>query len=191
MQPIMRTATLTALLMVQALPAAAARADDESAPPPLSKLSSFRVMPRVLHQKDVLRVLMKCPVRANHAVIGSTAFTLKGSWRSFREVGVNLSNGGFGKHAIPISRFAEPGHHDVHIKCVKVTLDHATGFKKVKLLSRASTPILIHPVKLHREPTSEETPPEPTAPATTAPPAPMAEPPEGVVSTVRGHLTTA
>jgi hypothetical protein len=156
--PVRWTAVAIALLTVPALPAAAVR-QDSGPPSPLRKLSSFRVLPRVLYQREVLRVLMKCPARANRGVVGSTAFTLKGSWRSFREVGVNLSDRGFGKHAISISRFAEPGHHDVHIKCVKVTIDHATGFKNVELLRRASTSILIHPVKLHPEHTSDTTQP--------------------------------
>lgn len=88
-------------------------------------------------------MLLHCPDDSNHAIVGSTAFPLKGSWRSYREVGVGLSERGFGRRGIIISRYAPPGHHEVHMKCVKVTIDKATHLRKVKVLGRASEPLFV------------------------------------------------
>ncbi|MEW1847009.1 hypothetical protein AB0392_54430 [Nonomuraea angiospora] len=107
------------------------------------KLTSLVVMPESPHQNDVIRVLMHCPTEANHAIVGSTAFPLKGSWRIYREVGASLSKRGFAKKGIVISRFAPLGDHDVNLKCVKVTIDRVIGVRKVKVLSEAVVPIYV------------------------------------------------
>jgi hypothetical protein len=93
---------------------------------------------------------MHCPDEANHAIVGSTAFTLKGSWRLFREVGVGLGEKGFGKAGIIISRYALPGHHTVLMKCVKVTADKVTGLRKVEVLSRSSAPLVVRVFRVHQ-----------------------------------------
>lgn len=127
--------------------AGVARADTS---PPWKKLTSFLVMPEAPHQNDVIRVLLHCPVEANHAIVGSTAFTLKGSWRRYREVGVSLSDRGFGKRGVIISRYAPPGDHEVHMKCVKVTIDKASGLRKVKVLSRGWAPLLVRDFRVRQ-----------------------------------------
>ncbi|MGP4101496.1 hypothetical protein [Nonomuraea sp. KM90] len=147
------TAVLAAVLstVVTTGPAAAqvARGDDDDDSTPLwQKLTSFRVSPEVPHQNDVIRVLLHCPVEANHAIVGSTAFTLKGSWRIYREVGVGLSGRGFGRRGVIISRYAPPGDHEVRMKCVKVTIDKATGLRKVKLISRAAGPLTVRKFRI-------------------------------------------
>ncbi|MEU8397163.1 hypothetical protein AB0C28_18380 [Nonomuraea sp. NPDC048892] len=114
--------------------------DDE---PKWRKLTSFRISPEAPHQNDVLRVLLHCPVEANHAILGSTAFMLKGSWRRYREVGVGLTSRGFGRRAVIISRYAPPGDHVVRMKCVKVTIHKPSGLRKVKVLSRDALPLTV------------------------------------------------
>ncbi|WP_237109578.1 hypothetical protein [Nonomuraea sp. MG754425] len=114
------------------------------------KLTSFKVMPYSVHQNDVVRILVHCPVEANHAIVGSTAFTLKGSWRAYREVGLGLGGKGFGKKGVIISRFAWPGEHEVHMKCVKVTIDKVTHVRKVKLLSSASADLLVREFRIRQ-----------------------------------------
>ncbi|TYB69088.1 hypothetical protein FXF51_07480 [Nonomuraea sp. PA05] len=136
MRAIIGMAAAAVLTTVTAAPAHAGT-------PPWRKLTSFFVMPHAPHQNDVVRVLLHCPEEANHAIVGSTAFTLKGSWRIYREVGLGLTGRGFARDGVIISRYAPPGHHDVHLKCVKVTIDKATHLRKVKVLSRASAPLLV------------------------------------------------
>ncbi|GAA2206535.1 hypothetical protein GCM10009850_019930 [Nonomuraea monospora] len=111
--------------------------------PPWRKLTSFFVMPHAPHQNDFVRVLLHCPDDSNHAIVGSTAFMLKGSWRTYREVGIGLSGRGLGRDGVGISRYAPPGHHEVHLKCVKVTIDKATHLRKVKVLGRASASLFV------------------------------------------------
>ncbi|MEV0829229.1 hypothetical protein [Nonomuraea rubra] len=127
-----------AAVLVTAAPGTA-----HAGPPPWRKLTSFFVTPYAPHQNDVIRVLLHCPDESNHAIVGSTAFPLKGSWLAYREVGVGLSGRGFGRRGIIISRYAPPGHHEVYMKCVKVTIDKATHLRKVKVLGRASAPLFV------------------------------------------------
>jgi hypothetical protein len=130
--------------------AEAARGGVEETGPPWQKLTSFLVRPQAPHQSDAIRVLLHCPIEANHAIVGSTAFPVKGSWRLFREVGVSLSGQGFGKAGIIISRFAPPGRHNVLMKCVKVTIDKATGLRKVKVLGRSSAPLVVREFRVRQ-----------------------------------------
>ncbi|NJP94272.1 hypothetical protein HCN51_33365 [Nonomuraea sp. FMUSA5-5] len=119
-------------------------------PPPWRKLTSFFVLPSAPHQNDVVRVLLHCPDEANHAIVGSTAFMLKGSWRTYREVGLGLSERGFARDGVIISRYAPPGHHEVRMKCVKVTIDQHTHLRKVKVLSRASVPLFVREFRVRQ-----------------------------------------
>ncbi|GAA1634399.1 hypothetical protein GCM10009733_034250 [Nonomuraea maheshkhaliensis] len=123
--------------------ATATSTDDNDDEPKWRKLTSFRISPEAPHQNDVLRVLLHCPVEANHAILGSTAFMLKGSWRRYREVGVGLTSRGFGRRAVIISRYAPPGDHVVRMKCVKVSIHKPSGLRKVKVLSRAALPLTV------------------------------------------------
>jgi hypothetical protein len=123
--------------------ATAATDDSDDDQPKWRKLTSFRISPEAPHQNDVLRVLLHCPAEANHAILGSTAFMLKGSWRRYREVGVGLTSRGFGRRAVIISRYAPPGDHEVRMKCVKVSIHKPSGLRKVKVLSRAALPLVV------------------------------------------------
>ncbi|MEU8362222.1 hypothetical protein AB0C27_40010 [Nonomuraea sp. NPDC048882] len=140
------TPTATAAATPTATAAATAAATDDNDnddEPKWRKLTSFRISPEAPHQNDVLRVLLHCPVEANHAILGSTAFMLKGSWRRYREVGVGLTSRGFGRRAVIISRYAPPGDHVVRMKCVKVTIHKPSGLRKVKVLSRDALPLTV------------------------------------------------
>ncbi|MEU8324517.1 hypothetical protein AB0C33_39690 [Nonomuraea sp. NPDC048881] len=142
-------AAAVAVTVVVAGPAALAAADTgPDGDTTWQKLTSFRVSPAAPHQNDALRLLIHCPSQANHAVVGSTAFPIKGSWRIFREVGVGLGGMGFGKKGVVISRYAPPGEHVVRLKCVKVTADWLTGLRKVKVISRSEVPLVVRPFRL-------------------------------------------
>ncbi|MEV0616836.1 hypothetical protein AB0I81_26195 [Nonomuraea sp. NPDC050404] len=139
---------LAVAVLVPALMSAPAVAGEW--PPDWRELTSFQVMPHAPHQNDVIRVLLHCPGDANHAIVGSTAFTLKGSWRPYREVGLGLSERGFARDGVIISRYAPPGHHKVRLKCVKVLIDKATRLRKVKVLSRAYAPLLVRDFRIRQ-----------------------------------------
>ena len=144
----MRTITLmaaaAALAVAPVTAAEAARGTD----PDWQNLTSFRVSPQAPHQNDVIRVLLHCPDEANHAIVGSTAFPIKGSWRIYREVGLGLGEKGFAKKGIVISRYAPPGRHVIRMKCVKVIADWPTGLRKVKVISRSAAPVVVRPFRL-------------------------------------------
>ncbi|MFI9595419.1 hypothetical protein [Nonomuraea sp. NPDC052265] len=148
----MRSITLLAAVALASVPAGPAAlaeaASGQDGDTSWKKLTSFRVSPAAPHQNDAIRLLVHCPTQANHAVVGSTAFPVKGSWRMFREVGIGLGGMGFGKKGVVISRFAPPGEHEVQLKCVKVTADWLTGLRKVKVLSRSSVPLVVRPFRL-------------------------------------------
>ncbi|WP_336213777.1 hypothetical protein [Nonomuraea sp. LPB2021202275-12-8] len=142
---------MAALVMGQSAPAEALRASSESIgitardpiPAEWKNLTSLRVLPERPRQNNDVRILAHCPVAANHAVVGSTAFTLKGSRRLYREVGAGLSDRGLARRSVSISYYALLGHHEVHMKCVKVTIDQKTRFRKIRVISRCSVPLLV------------------------------------------------
>jgi hypothetical protein len=149
---------LTGMALVAALaalamgpgPAAEARTAVTDDPPPedWKKLTSLRVLPEHPHQNDIVRIFAHCPVTANHAIIGSTAFALKGSRRLYREVGLGLSDRGLGRRAASISYYALLGHHEVRMTCVKVTIDPETRYRKIQVISRCTAPLTVRRFRL-------------------------------------------
>ncbi|GGQ24102.1 hypothetical protein [Streptosporangium pseudovulgare] len=109
----------------------------------LKKVPSLRVLPFDPRQASHVRVFAHCPKTANHALIGSTAFTLKGSRRIYREVGLSLSKRGLGHRATSISYYALPGFHEVCLKCVKVTMNLRTRIRHIRVVGRASVPLVV------------------------------------------------
>ncbi|MFB9676195.1 hypothetical protein [Streptosporangium vulgare] len=112
-------------------------------PPWLKKVPSLRVVPMWPRQASSVRIFVHCPPKSNHAIIGSTAFNLKGSRRIYREVGLGLSNRGLGHRAVSISYFALPGFHKACLTCVKVTMNKRTRIRRIKVLGRDSAPIYL------------------------------------------------
>ncbi|MFD8532402.1 hypothetical protein ACFV0L_33805 [Streptosporangium canum] len=112
-------------------------------PAELKNRTSLRVLPEWPRQNNNVRILAHCPPAANHAIIGSTAFTLKGSTRLYREVGLGLSNRGLGRRAVSISYYVLPGDHEVCMKCVKVTINQKTRIRKIRVISRYSVPLQV------------------------------------------------
>ncbi|MFC7647151.1 hypothetical protein ACFQX6_46470 [Streptosporangium lutulentum] len=68
-------------------------------PPELKNVTSLRVLPWNPRQNNNVRIFVHCPPTSNHAIIGSTAFNLKGSRRIYREVGLGLSDRGLGRRS--------------------------------------------------------------------------------------------
>jgi hypothetical protein len=116
--------------------------------PAWKQRTSLLVMPQRPRQNNVLRILAHCPTAANHALIGSTAFRLKGSARLYREVGLGLSDRGFGRRSVSISYYAPLGHHVVRMKCVKVTIDKKTRLSRVKVISRYALPLQVRKFRI-------------------------------------------
>jgi hypothetical protein len=112
------------------------------------KRTSLLVMPQRPRQNNVVRILAHCPTTANHALIGSTAFRLKGSARMYREVGLGLSGRGFGRRSVSISYYAPRGHHIVRMTCVKVTIDKKTRVSRVKVISRYAVPLQVRKFRI-------------------------------------------
>jgi hypothetical protein len=141
---------LVATLAIGPGPAAEARTAATDDPPPedWKKLTSLRVLPEHPHQNDIVRIFAHCPVTADHAIIGSTAFALKGSRRLYREVGLGLSDRGLGRRAAGISYYALLGHHEVRMTCVKVTIDPRTRFRKIQVISRCTVPLTVRRFRL-------------------------------------------
>ncbi|MCP2347246.1 hypothetical protein [Nonomuraea roseoviolacea] len=129
---------------------AAAAASRGPLPKDWKKRTSLRILPQWPRQNDTVRVFVHCPTKANHALIGSTAFTLKGSWRIYREVGLGLSDRGLGRRGVGISYYAFPGDHLAHLKCVKVTINEHTRIRKVRVISRFTVPLVVRPFRLGR-----------------------------------------
>ncbi|NUW44417.1 hypothetical protein [Nonomuraea rhodomycinica] len=146
------TATLAAVPCPPAAANAAAPVAASRGPLPKDwkKRTSLRILPQWPRQNDTVRVFVHCPTKANHALIGSTAFTLKGSWRIYREVGLGLSDRGLGRRGVGISYYAFPGDHLAHLKCVKVTIDEHTRLRKVRVISRFTVPLVVRPFRLRR-----------------------------------------
>ncbi|ACZ91615.1 hypothetical protein [Streptosporangium roseum] len=124
-------------------PTSGASVTGGSGPDGWKKRTSLRVLPQWPRQNNNVRILAHCPTAANHAIIGSTAFTLKGSTRLYREVGLGLSDRGLGRRAVSISYYALPGYHEVCMKCVKVTIDQKTRIRKIRVISRYSVPLQV------------------------------------------------
>ncbi|MER7501539.1 hypothetical protein AB0L05_38140 [Nonomuraea pusilla] len=114
------------------------------------RVTSLRVVPRRPQQNDVVRIFVHCPTKANHAIIGSTAFTLKGSRRLYREVGLGLSKRGLGRKGVVISYYALPGYHPVLLRCVKATMRKVSRIRKTRLVGRAAAPLVVRPFRLRR-----------------------------------------
>ncbi|MEV4098507.1 hypothetical protein [Streptosporangium saharense] len=106
-------------------------------------VTSLRVLPAWPRQNNDVRLMVHCPTGANHATVGSTAFALKGSRRVYREVGIGLSDRGLGRDTASISYYALPGPHTVTLRCVKVTIDHATRIRKIRVLSRVTVSMVV------------------------------------------------
>ncbi|MEU6743104.1 hypothetical protein [Streptosporangium sandarakinum] len=109
----------------------------------LRKVPSLRVLPFDPRQASHVRIFVHCPRTANHALIGSTAFNLKGSRRIYREVGLGLSDRGLGHRAASISYYALPGFHEVCLKCVKVTMNLRTRIRHIRVVGRAAVPLIV------------------------------------------------
>lgn len=105
--------------------------------------TSLRVLPHSPRQRNIVRIFAHCPKKANHAIIGSTAFTLKGSRRLYREVGLGLSDRGLGTRSASISYYALLGFHQVCMECVKVTIDQETRLRRIQVIGRDSAPLRI------------------------------------------------
>ncbi|MER5645789.1 hypothetical protein [Streptosporangium sp. NPDC002524] len=112
-------------------------------PPWLKNVPSLRVLPLWPRQASHVRIFVHCPPKSNHALIGSTAFNLKGSRRLYREVGLGLSDRGLGHRAASISYFALPGFHEACLKCVKVTMNQETRIRRIRVLGRDSVPLYV------------------------------------------------
>ncbi|MFF3439809.1 hypothetical protein [Streptosporangium sp. NPDC002721] len=112
-------------------------------PPWLKKVPSLRVLPLWPRQASHVRIFVHCPPKSNHALIGSTAFNLKGSRRIYREVGLGLSDRGLGHRAASISYYALPGFHEACLKCVKVTMNQQTRIRRIRVLGQDSTPLYV------------------------------------------------
>jgi hypothetical protein len=125
-------------------------AADDGIPDEWKKRTSLRVLPHRPRQNDVVRIFVHCPPAANHAIIGSTAFTLKGSPRFYREVGLSLSDRGLGRRAVLISYYALRGHHEVELECVKATVDDKTRLRRTKLISRCDVPLFVRRFDVRR-----------------------------------------
>ncbi|MEV0385530.1 hypothetical protein [Nonomuraea sp. NPDC050643] len=115
----------------------------DTIPDAWKKRTSLRVLPEWPRQNDVVRIFVHCPTAANHAIIGSTAFGLKGSNRLYREVGLGLSDRGLGRRGVLISYYAKLGDHTVGLKCVKATVDHKTRISRSRLISRFDVPLRV------------------------------------------------
>ncbi|WP_345569552.1 hypothetical protein [Nonomuraea rosea] len=105
--------------------------------------TSLRILPGRPRQNNDVRLFAHCPEAANHVIIGSTAFNLKGSTRLYREVGESLSDRGLARRSVSISYFALPGPHQVLMKCVVVTMNQKTRIRKIKVISRYAVPLLV------------------------------------------------
>ncbi|MDP9848480.1 hypothetical protein [Streptosporangium lutulentum] len=112
-------------------------------PPELKNVTSLRVLPWNPRQNNNVRIFVHCPPTSNHAIIGSTAFNLKGSRRIYREVGLGLSDRGLGRRSAGISYFALLGDHEVCLTCVKVTMNQQTRLRKIRVTGRDSVPLLV------------------------------------------------
>ncbi|GGO77598.1 hypothetical protein [Nonomuraea cavernae] len=151
MRVLMGMALVAALAMGPAADARTAPAtSDDSPPKDWKKVTSLRVLPELPRQNDVVRIFVHCPTTANHAIIGSTAFALKGSRRFYREVGLGLSDRGLGRRAVIISYYTLLGDHDVRLKCVKVTINQKTRLRKIRLISRCTVPLTVRRFRLAR-----------------------------------------
>lgn len=124
-------------------PTATATGGGSTIPPALKKVPSLRVLPSEPRQSSHVRIFVHCPKKANHAIIGSTAFQLKGSRRIYREVGMGLSDRGLGHRAVSISYYALPGWHDAFLKCVKVTMNKKTRFSRTRVIGRDAIPLYV------------------------------------------------
>ncbi|MGC5016475.1 hypothetical protein ACLQ2R_37405 [Streptosporangium sp. DT93] len=115
----------------------------DTIPPALRNVTSLRVLPRRPRQAGYVRVFVHCPPESNHAIIGSTAFTLKGSRRLYREVGLGLSDRGLARRGVSISYSALPGRHGACLTCVKVTMDQRTRVRRIRVIGRDSAPLRV------------------------------------------------
>ncbi|HUR08142.1 MAG TPA: hypothetical protein VM347_36765 [Nonomuraea sp.] len=124
-------------------PTATATADKNPIPPALRKVPSLRVLPEQPRQASHVRIFVHCPKKANHAIIGSTAFQLKGSRRIYREVGMGLSSRGLAHRGVSISYYALPGFHKALLKCVKVTMNRKTRIGRTRVVGRDAIPLYV------------------------------------------------
>ncbi|MGW0593617.1 hypothetical protein [Streptosporangium sp. NPDC002607] len=112
-------------------------------PKALKNVPSLRILPPWPRQASHVRIFVHCPPSSNHAIVGSTAFNLKGSNRLYREIGVGLSDRGLAHRAASISYFALPGPHGACLKCVKVTMNKQTRIRRIRVTGRASAPLFV------------------------------------------------
>ncbi|WP_326645615.1 hypothetical protein OG884_13655 [Streptosporangium sp. NBC_01755] len=112
-------------------------------PKALKNVPSLRVLPPWPRQASHVRIFVHCPPSSNHAIIGSTAFNLKGSNRLYREIGVGLSDRGLAHRGASISYFALPGPHGACLKCVKVTMNKQTRIRRIRVTGRAFAPLFV------------------------------------------------
>ncbi|MFI6509364.1 hypothetical protein ACIBCT_17285 [Streptosporangium sp. NPDC050855] len=123
--------------------AAAGPSGGDGIPPAWRDVASLRVLPRWPRQASHVRVFVHCPPGSDHAIIGSTAFTLKGSRRLYREVGLGLSGRGLAHRAVSVSYSALPGRHGACLRCVKVTVDERTRVRRIQVIGRDSAPLRV------------------------------------------------
>ncbi|MEU7854695.1 hypothetical protein [Nonomuraea sp. NPDC049141] len=112
-------------------------------PKALKKVPWLRILPWNPRQASHVRIFVHCPKKANHAIIGSTAFQLKGSRRIYREVGMGFSDRGLGHRGVSISYYALPGWHKALLKCVKVTMNKKTRISRTRVLGRDAIPLYV------------------------------------------------
>lgn len=146
MRSVAAMVAVTASLLAPGVPALARPVPGAGGDPPSDgwkRRTSLLVMPQRPRQNNVVRILAHCPTSANHAVIGSTAFRLKGSARWYREVGLGLSDRGLGRRSVAISYYAPLGHHEVRMTCVKVTIDKRSRVSHRKVISRYAVPLQV------------------------------------------------
>ena len=124
-------------------PSPSSPSDKNPIPKALRKVPSLRILPSRPRQGSHVRVFVHCPKKANHAIIGSTAFRLKGSRRIYREVGAGLTGRGLAHRSVSISSYALLGFHEALLKCVKVTINTKTRFSRTRVIGRDAIPLYV------------------------------------------------
>ncbi|WP_146607613.1 hypothetical protein [Spongiactinospora gelatinilytica] len=108
-----------------------------------SRITALRVRPWAPRRDSDLRVEVRCPSPSTHATVASDAINAVGSRRGSRELGIGLDDDGYGHDTEGVPFDARLGVRDIWLRCVKVEVDDHTLVRRVRLISRLHTTLLV------------------------------------------------
>ncbi|MGW4423439.1 hypothetical protein [Streptosporangium sp. NPDC004631] len=105
--------------------------------------TSLRISPGRPRQDSDVRLIVRCPKKATDAVVFSKVLNDAGVRRHSTALGIGLNEDKYGHDTEDVGFDAPLGPRRVWMKCIKIDVDKETRSRKIEVISRARTAVLV------------------------------------------------